>query len=340
MSDNTPAPAPSAEPTGAPAPDYSGLDFGAQPAPEPAAPSAPLTDGAAAPSAPSEPAPLHPSWEKTFDEAGIPEMLRGKLAEKIRADEAAVQRQIEAARGNVPPEWQTLLTDARESNVTPKDLVDSYHAMQQLRTDPLAFQSQLNTEIDNLVAQGHLTRAEGAQAKADAQQVVDNADDIADFTTPEAKEIAELRKRLDEREQAERLQREQEQQALAAQQEEQQLIQQYDTLLADSKTAVLADPRLAGILAANPAAAQNAQINVARLADSMVQGGTAATYPEAIKQAIDQLASLLPATSTAPTAPPVQGGSSTLPVPQAQKLSESDREAAMIAEGLRQIQAM
>lgn len=301
-------------------------------APVPPAPS--VGDAGAAPT----PDAVHPSWVETFDKAGIPDLLRPTLIEKIRADEAAVQRQIEAARGNVPPEWQEILTEARAQGITPKELYDSYNAISTLREDPLAFRDQLSAEIDAAVAAGRLTPREGQQA----QQQIDNATDADLFEAdPTAKALKEIQQRQEkterelaernQREQAEREQREQEQ---AAREQEQWL----DNFFGSIKTTLSTHPSFQAAFAdPESPTAVNAQITVARIAGGILDGGRAKDEAEAIQMAITQLESISATPKPAPGAiPPISGGGNAMPgQAPAGKMSEAQREAAMLAEGLR-----
>jgi hypothetical protein len=333
-------------------------DFQPAPAaPTPAAPALPTDAPAAAPDAPpaSPPTPqpptggdaggqgsewsLHPSWDKTFEEtfaeAGIPDMLqpkvREKIAEKLRLDEAAVQRQIEAARGNVPPEWRSLLEEARAAGVTPKQLVDSYFAVEQLRTDPIAFQQQLNQEIDTAVEKGILTRAQGEEAKRQVDDAGDTFDLDAD--NPLAKKLSAVEQKLAEQEAREQ----QRQQEIEAQQAEQAETQWAESFFATVQSSLNAATEYAPLMSdpAMAAQAQTLQITVARLAGSLMDANPSFTEAQAINGAIDQLRSVGAVPKAAAPVPPVQAGSSAVPGQAPQKLTENDREAAMLAEALR-----
>lgn len=321
----------------------------AAPAAPPAAPvDAPGANSSPAPTA-ADPAPgagddfkLHPSWEETLDAAGIPDLMRKPLIEKIRNDERAVQQQIEAARGTVPPEWKSLLEEARQANVSPKQLVDGYNALRTLREDPIAFQQTLNAQIDAAVQAGHLTRAEGQQAKQEVQQQVDDAEDdpfSPSANDPVAKEVAELKRQLQEREQREQQEREQWEEQQRAEQEAAAQEQWLDNYFDDIDKALSADETYAGLMSDTASAdqAQTVKITVARLGSALIDGDPTLTTEQAISGAIAQLKSLGAAPRAAKTPPPpVGGGGNAVAAPSQEKMTEQQREKAMIDEAMRQ----
>lgn len=287
-------------------------------------PPAPDAEPIVAPDAAAEPAPLHPAWEQALE--AIPDMLRPAIVDQIRKSDFEANKAIEAARGTIDPQWQSFLADAQGAGATPADLVNSWNAAQELRRDPLTFQKNLNTRIDELVALGQLTRAEGVQAKQDVAGELNQ--ELAGLESPEAKRIAELEQRIVEREQRD-AQREEQQ----TQQEVDRQAQEYgDRFFAEVASQFAADPALAN-------AAQQTQVVVAQLADKKMELDPTGTLTEA--QAIAASIRELKAWGSQQQQPaaqpnmPVSTGSS-LPAPVAQKFAtENDRNAAMLAEAAR-----
>jgi hypothetical protein len=146
-----------------------------------------------------------PVWEKAFDDAGIPDMLRPKLRETAKATTANAQKAIELARGGgVPPEWAAFIGGATESGVTPNALVDAWNAAQAIREDPLGFARDLNARINELTASGDITPAQAAAAREQgAQAIADAADPNAalNMKTPEQEALEAQQARLDAMEQ-------------------------------------------------------------------------------------------------------------------------------------------
>lgn len=302
------------------------------------APVEPVVEAPPAEQAP-EPAAIHPSWEKTFEEAGIPDMLRPKLIEKIRADDASVQQQLQAARGTIDPVWQDFLKEATSAGVTPPDLIASYNAAAALKRDPIAFAADLSASIDQLVKEGKLTRPQAAAAQ---QQVADAAaqqiDDPTALLSPDSEKMAALQKQIEELQgtvtsAAQRQQAEREEAAQA-----QQAKEYGDRFFAEVDAQFEAHPVL-------KAANVDTKVAVARLADAMLAADSTNTLTEksAIEAAIRQLDQVRTMGTAAPAAAgqrqqvPVQGGGAALPVPPApgKFASEADRTAAMLAEAAR-----
>lgn len=305
-------------------------------------------------SAPAEQAPvsetgLHPSWDQTFNDAfesaGIPEMLRkpviDKVAEKIRADEAAVQRQIEAARGTVPQDWQQFLTEARQANVDPQQLVASYNAFELLRQDPQAFHEQLTSDINKLVSEGKLTPRQGAQLQAGVDQSAADQVDIASLD-PEARRIKELEDKLSDTEKwrrQEEARRQAEEDAIASEQQRVAEERWADNFFGQIDQALRADADFSPSLADEQYANQ-LKIAVARAAGAMLTPDSAVTEQDVIVAAIADLKRLglqpkVPAPAAAPGLPPVQGGGSAMPGQPKAKLTADQREAMMLAEAAR-----
>lgn len=171
---DTAAPAPAAVPTQAPA--------GAGPADE------------------QTPQPVHPAWDNALK--GIPDAWQAPIREQIKVTEREMQAAVEKARAeSTPQEWRDLVEQATAEGLTPDEFIDAYNGridmQRRISENPDGFLSELTAFIDEQVAAGHLTRAEGVAAKKDAKSVVGDDDDDL-FATPEAKKLAELQKRLDE----------------------------------------------------------------------------------------------------------------------------------------------
>jgi polyhydroxyalkanoate synthesis regulator phasin len=271
-----------------------------------------------------EPAPLHPAWEQALE--AIPDMLRPAIVDQIRKSDFEANKAIEAARGTIDPAWQSFLADAQGAGATPGDLINSWNAAQELVRDPLTFQKNLNTRIDQLVAMGQLTRAEGQQAKQEVAGEV--SQELGNLDTPEAKRIADLEKQIADLSGTV-------QQDLSAREQQQidQQAQAYgDRFFAEVASQFAADPALAN-------AAQQTQVVVAQLADKKIELDPTGTLTEAqaIAASIRELKAWgnqqQPAAQQ--QAMPVGTGSG-LPAPAAQKfVTENDRNAAMLAEAAR-----
>ena len=146
-----------------------------------------------------------PVWEKAFDDAGIPDMLRPKLRETAKATAAQTQKAIETARGGgVSPEWQAFIGGATQAGINPNALVDAWNAAQAIREDPVAFARDLNAEIEKRVGSGELTQAQAQQARAEGAQAIADASDPnapLNMKTPEQEAIEAQQARLDQMEQ-------------------------------------------------------------------------------------------------------------------------------------------
>lgn len=286
---------------------------------------------------------LHPSWEKTLDEAGIPDMLRPKLVEQIQRSERESQAAIEQARAaSIDPAWKQFVDSAAGAGATPEALVGAYNAAQAIQADPIAFHAQLTQQIDQLVEAGVLTRAQAAEQK---QTVDDAVSSALDGDDPIQKELAELKQwRAQQEANAQRQQTETQQRA--AQAEAQQYAAEFHTQL---RSQLAAATGIAEQEFGTDQAARGFYQTVGRLAESVLANDPTdqITPEQAVQQALGSLGPLVEANKrqAAPAQPQVPGfpafsaasGSAAVPAPTAQKFENDDqRIAAMLAEAARQ----
>ena len=278
-----------------------------------------------APAAEELPA-IHPSWQRALDDAAVPEMMRTPIIEQIRRTEAEYNKGIEKSRNDLPDEWRSFLTSAQQAGAAPADLTVAWNAAQAIREDPIAFLDNFSAQVDKLVTAGVLTRAEGAAAKADA---ADEVDDQVNLTSPEAQRIAALEAQIQQISQGQTAQQQAQAQA-AAEADAQDYADRFMAAVNASLPAI----GFTGDVATDPAA-QQAQITVGRIADSMLAADTTGqlTPTAAIAAAINQVAAVMGRQVQVPGAAqlPVHGGNAAVPAPVAHKFtSEKDREAAML----------
>lgn len=146
---------------------------------------------------PEENPSIHPSWDKALE--AVPDYLRGPVLEQIRVSETEAQKAIEKARAEAaeatPEAWRDFISTVDTAGVKPEDVISGYNSSIGLRdllsSDPDAFLEHMNKLVDEGVANGTLTRKEGAAAKREAAAVA--AEELADDATPEQRELAELR---------------------------------------------------------------------------------------------------------------------------------------------------
>lgn len=294
--DTTPPPAPAATPSA-----------------EPAAPG--VAPEAATPPA-AEPPAVHPAWERTFEEAGIPDMLRPKLIEQVRRSETEAQRAIEAARAEaVPAEWKAFIEQSAGANASPTELIQAWNATQQMINDPFTFLDNFQKGIDEAVAAGQITAPEGRTLKA---QAADALGDPAALETDEQKQIRELTEWRTQQE------------AATAQAQLDQQATQYandfwnalDSTLATAKYTNLTDEQ---------------KQSVADWADTALFNDPTQTLTiqKAMDAAVARLATFgiqpVPDAAPAPNQLPVQGGGNALPgVPPQKFTTEAERKKAML----------
>jgi hypothetical protein len=246
---------------------------GAAPASEPAAP-------AAQPAEPAAPAAVHPAWDKALE--GMPDLWANRIKEQVRTTETEHQKAIEQARtSSVPDSWRDLYSQAEQAGLTPEQFIDAYNGQQtlyeQLRTDPDQFLEDMRTEIDRQVAAGVLTRAQGREAHAAANQAAANAEDLL---TPEQIELQQLRERLDQRDQQE--------QTFAQQQQQQQILEQAEqegaSFVQTVHDAFDGDPQLAGASAVT-------RQTVAQIAAGLLDADSTGrlSYEQAVQAGMNQL---------------------------------------------------
>jgi hypothetical protein len=319
-------------------------------APPPAPPAGPAAD-APAPAA-GAPAPTdyttHPVWKDAL--APIPEMLQGPIVETIRRSEAEAQKAIEAARNQaMPQDWAGIVEEARQAGVTPEDLVAAYqgqNAMAQLlRTDPDKFISDLQAQVDQMVAAGQITRKQGQQAVADAQQAADQQA----LLTPEQQKIAELEAWKQQEEQRRKDEQTRQQEEEQRRQHEAQLEADAERFF-DSFDNVMLGEGLAvrdasgAVVAAEGVNPQTLQL-IAEIAAQQVDANPRLDPATALRQATANMRQQFEAAGgrlgpAVAGATPVIGSSAALPsanagVPQQPKTMEGRAEAAL-QEALRQ----
>lgn len=287
----------------------------------------PATPAAETPAAPAEPAKVHPAWESALKL--IPEELHPQILEQIRQSEVEAQKAIEKAREQtVPDEWRDLFAASEAAEANPAILINSYNAMVAMMEDPIQFRDSLNRRIDEMVAAGQLTPAQGEERKVDDTQ----ADELL---TDEQKEIRDLRKRLDEREQKEQTAEERRQQAAA----EAQLEQEALTHATEFVSVINAEVGLPANVSedAVPPAVNRLRFTIAQLANDALSKTPGLTIQQAVAGARAQLTALgagaVPAAPApaAASAPPIGGGTSGIPAAAAKGFkTEAEREAAMI----------
>jgi len=304
---------------------------------EPAA--APVVDPAAAPVVPdaAAEAPTHPAWEKSWDEAGIADMQRPILREQVRRTEAAANKAIEDAKAaSIDPNWKAFVDEAAAAGVGPAELRTAYNAGEAIRQDPVGFLDNFTTQVNALVAAGTLTRKEGQQAQVAGQQaaVAAAAENDLAALSPQDPRYDALKVEVD----AMKAQRAEEQKQQAKYASEREAEQFADQFVGTVDTALGAQ----GFGDASP----ETRGFIANMALSLLDGNPQLTEAQAIAGAIDGLKKeivarggtlpVVAAAGAAATAPPIGGGSSTVAGAAVVPMDDKSREAAMIAEGLRQ----
>lgn len=292
----------------------------------------PAADGGAAPA--EEAWTARPEWEAAL--AVVPDSLRSGLYKQIRTSEAEAQKAVETARqSSVEPAWRDFTQQAKDAGLDPQVLIESYNLRQDMLNDPQSFMGRLKTEIDSAIASGAITKAEGAQALAQGQQVADAGDALK---TPEQEAIEAMQAQLSQMTATQ-------QQQYQAQVEVQQ--NQAAQTYYDEFTNVVGQTfEQAGYGAASP----ETKVAVMRMADSALNGDISdtLTLTQAVQGAFNaMLAFRNTQGGTAPAAqqqsqlaPPIGGGRG-VAVADAQKFDGSlagrkARIAAMLEEGQRQ----
>jgi hypothetical protein len=279
---------------------------------------------------------LHPSWQNAFN--AIPEDLRDTpwtkdLRDQIQASERNARKAIEDAKqGGVAPEWREFISNATEAGLDVNEVVEGFNTSfalrQQIAEDPDGFLDAMEKNIREGVANGTLTAREGSKlrkAAAEAAEEVDLDDD------PRAKEINELKERMNARDRAE----------FERQEREQYEQEQYE---------LQEDAKQAGedfIAAANSAferhglAERTGQTKaiIAQVAAQYMEGDERITESAAMDRAIAdfQREFGLPVTTGGkPARVPIGGGSNAQVAEAPQKFtSDKERENAMINEARR-----
>lgn len=320
---------------------------------DPQIPAAPVVEPAAPEPTPDAPADYtaHPVWGKAVE--AVPDVLRGPLYEAIKTSEREAQRAIESARGtDIPQDWRELAAEAQQQGLSVEDLAAAYRGQaalaQLMQSDPDAFVAELSGQIDQLVASGQLTRRQGAAAKAEAQQVADQAGGEQLYTSDTERQLAELKAWKEQQEQAEQQRQLEAQQAQQAEQirlqEEAESNAYFDAFDREMEAS--------GLMARNASTgALESTIPVptlqliARTGAQLRDANPSLQYADAIKQAHQQVKAMIEATGgklgpAAPAQVPVIGSSSSLPTnqvaqPSGQPRSMQDRQAAALAEALR-----
>lgn len=312
------------------------------PAAEPVAPAAPAT-----PEPPVDYS-THPVWGNAL--APIPDLLRGPIVETIRESERQAQTAIEAARANsTPAEWRQLIEEAKTAGVTPEQLVESYEGQRAmgelLHSDPDAFLSEIQGQVDAMVQAGQITRRQGQAAMQQAQQVAADAQPILSDSD---QRLADMQAKLDRIEQERAAEQERQRAALEQQQHDAQLEQEanefFDTFDAEMLSLGYVERTSTGQIAAvipaptlqliGEVAAQHLDRNPQLSKQQAIKAAA-----ESVRQQIEASGGHLGRPAAAPGIP-VMGASSQIPSANAgqpqQKRSMDDRASHALAELLRQ----
>lgn len=290
---------------------------------------------AAAPAEPIEEAAIHPAWETAME--AVPDMIRGPLIAQIRKSDRESQQAIESARaGSVDPEWKSFFDGAREANLSPREITDTYNAALAIREDPIAFAKDLNAAINAGVKSGQFTQEQADQLKQQGAATIADAVDGEQFgsmKTADQTRMDELQARLDAQDQRQQAQFEQQ-----SEQEVQADAQQYAVHFFNELDGQMTAAGFVGVTPETRAA-------VARIADSALNGDQTNTLtPQAaISHAISALKNFgQPAKG--PVGPaiqmPIGGGNTSVGAVPATKFGndragKDAREAAMMAEAAR-----
>jgi hypothetical protein len=290
-------------------------------------PAEPAAPAAAEPAAPAEPTDYsaHPVWGRAIE--GIPEILREPLYETIRESEREAQAAIEKARNaGVPEEWRGLYEEAKGLGLSVDDLARAYQGQTALaelmQSDPDGFVNELSTQIDQMVASGQLTRAQGNQAKQEAAAAASEVTD--DLLTPEQKQLRELQAWKEQQEQA----AEQARQTQLQQQQAEQIRQQEEAASNAYFDAFDQAMEQTGFLTRDPAdgllkstiPVPTLQL-IARTGAELLDANPRMPRDQAISQATEQVRKMIEATggklgpAPRPTTP-VIGASSSVPTGQ------------------------